>query len=364
MVTDPRLVAIVDSNMFHSQKVSHALKSFYNIMLCNDGYKALDSMRRQTPSCVIVCDDFKPDGSYKFVSVMKSDKALKDCSVIYIASDEEDPEIEYMREIGVENIIVKPYMPSVLINEISLIISGNVEKSWEKLPELQRDALKTTAGMFRDIEDVLITGEDISFNDVKNNCQSLVDVVESNNFAEMLNGIKNHDDYTYAHSMRVATLLTLLGHAAGFKNEDQLIMSSGGLLHDVGKMTIPHNILNKPGKLTEEEFEVMKTHVPETMKYLDRSDNIPQGVRVIAEQHHEKIDGTGYPHGLKGAQLNELARMAAIVDVFSALTDRRVYKPAMQASKAYQTLEEMTDHLDQHYVKMFKGILVDTGILE
>ena len=159
-------------------------------------------------------------------------------------------------------------------------------------------------------------------------------------------------------------MLTLLGHAAGFKNDDQLLLSSGGLLHDVGKMKIPHNILNKPGKLDENEYEIMKSHVPETMAYLDKAGDIPKGVKIIAEQHHEKIDGTGYPHGLKGKELNELARMAAIVDVFSALTDRRVYKEPMEADKAMTVMtEEMTGHLDPHFVKLFRTVLVDTGVL-
>ncbi len=363
MSKDACLVSIVDSNMSHAIRAKNVLEPFYNVSVHEKSNIALDHTRSQRPSCLIVCDSLSPHSSIDFIKTLRNEGFLQNCGLIYIAASEVDPEIDTVKALNVDAILTKPYTPTSLIKEVSAQVSNKVEKSWEKFPELQRNALKKTASVFHDIENVLITGENISFNDVKNNCKSLIDVVESNNFDEILEGIKNHDNYTYAHSMRVATLLTLLGHAAGFKHDDQLIMSSGGLLHDVGKMMIPHNILNKPGKLTEEEFEIMKTHVPETMEYLKRSDDIPQGVLIIAEQHHEKIDGTGYPHGLKGAQLNELARMAAIVDVFSALTDRRVYKPAMETSKAYAILEDMTDHLDQHYVKMFKNILVDTGIL-
>ena len=93
-------------------------------------------------------------------------------------------------------------------------------------------------------------------------------------------------------------------------------------------------------------------------------DNLPSAVFIIAEQHHEKIDGTGYPNGLKGKDLNELARMAAVVDVFSALTDRRVYKEPMPVAKAMQIMtDEMTSHLDQKYVKMFRSILIDAKLL-
>ncbi|MGB0719422.1 MAG: HD domain-containing phosphohydrolase [Bdellovibrionales bacterium] len=361
---DPRLVAIIDSNTAHAEKVGHVLKSYYNMDFYDDGAAALTAMRGRIPAVIVVAPHVKPQGSDTCITQILHDPALKDRPIIYIAENEIDPQTDTIKALGVQTILTKPYTPGTLIKTVSRQISGNVEKTWESLEETPRKALQNSIEAFRCISDVLITGESIAFDDVKTSCQPLVDVVESNDFTAILDGVRDHDDYTYAHSMRVATLLTLLGHAAGFKRADQLIMSSGGLLHDVGKMKIPHNILNKPGRLTESEFEIMKSHVPETMTYLEHAGNIPKGVMIIAEQHHEKIDGTGYPHGLKGKELNELARMAAIVDVFSALTDRRVYKEPMESAKAMQIItEEMTGHLDQHYVKLFRGVLIDAGIL-
>ncbi len=363
-MSDPRLVAIVDTNIKHAQKVGQVLRSYFNTIMCTNGERVINSLETQKPSIILLASGLLPHGSMVVVEAIKHHPDLSRTEIIFIAEDESDPDIAKAKELGIKNILIKPYMPSTLIQTISNAISGNVEKQWEKLEAKPREALQNTVGIFRSISDVLITGEDISFNDVKENCSSLVEVVESNDFGVILDGVRNHDDYTFAHSLRVATLLTLLGHAAGFKKNDQLIMSSGGLLHDVGKMMIPHHILNKPGKLTDEEFEIMKSHVPETVSYLERTGNIPKAVMIIAEQHHEKIDGTGYPHGKKGKELNELARMAAIVDVFSALTDRRIYKPPMESSKAIGILEDMSGHLDQNYVKMFKGVLIDTGILK
>ncbi len=360
-----RLVALVDTNAAHRQRVAAALMSFYDTTLYDEPQDALKTMALNQPAVILVSPEVKPMGSIDFIRAVREHEILMDTPVIFISESEIDPNAAKAREVGASNVITKPYTRSTLIQTISEEVSENVENEWKALPEPQRKALESSVDVFRGIADVLITGESIAFDDVKANCQSLVDVVESNSFKDILDGVRNHDDYTYAHSMRVATLLTLLGHAAGFNNNDQLIMSSGGLLHDVGKMMIPHNILNKPGKLTEEEFEIMKSHVPETMTYLKRAGNIPKGVMIIAEQHHEKIDGTGYPHGLKGGELNELARMAAIVDVFSALTDRRVYKDPMPSDKAMDiiTNEMAGNHLDPHFVKLFRTVLVDAGIL-
>ena len=363
-MSDSRLVAIIDSNFNHLSKVERALTSFYNLKTYENAATAMRGMKSAKPAVILLSHDLLPHGSMPSIREIHGHDEFKDIPIIYIAHSHLDADAKTAKEAGASKVVVKPYTRSVLVQEISGFVTENVEKKWQSMPEQPRKALMSTVDIFRGISDVLITGEDISFSDVKDSCQSLVDVVEGNNFNDILDGVRNHDDYTYAHSMRVATLLTLLGHAAGFSNDDQLILSSGGLLHDVGKMTIPHNILNKPGKLTDEEFEIMKTHVPATMDYLNRSRDIPKGVKIIAEQHHEKLDGTGYPHGLKGKELNELARMSAIVDVFSALTDRRVYKEPMESAKAMTVLEEMTNHLDQHYVKMFKAVLIDTGVLK
>ncbi|MGH1398865.1 MAG: HD domain-containing phosphohydrolase [Alphaproteobacteria bacterium] len=358
-----RLIAIMESNGEHWRELGAALTSYYDIIIQqNASVESFETLHIRQPALIIAGPEIKPKNSID--AVQKIRKQEPHIPILFIAENAEDEKIKDAEAAGVAGILAKPYMRSDLIAKITEILNTNVEKEWEILPAPQRSALQNSSSIFSAISDVLITGATIDFEDIKDNCSSLVDVVESGDFKDILDGVKMHDDYTYAHSMRVATLLTMLGHAAGFSKNDQLIMSSGGLLHDVGKMKIPHEILNKPGRLTEEEFEQMKSHVPETVDYLKSSGGIPKGVMIIAEQHHEKIDGTGYPYGLKGAELNELARMSAVVDVFSALTDRRVYKEPMESNKAMTIMkEEMIGHLDQHFVKLFEAVLRDTGVL-
>ncbi|MCB1784050.1 MAG: HD domain-containing protein [Alphaproteobacteria bacterium] len=360
-----RLVAIVDSNDVHRSKVSAALMSFYDTCDWGNSKEAIKGLEKSPPALILLTSYAEPFSSVGFIQAIRAHSILKNTPILYIAESETDPGIEKTKEAGANGYIAKPYPRSVLIQTISKKLNAGIEEQWEALPDIQRDALKNSVSVFREIADVLLTGETVSFADVKDNCKPLVNAIASNDFKSILDGVRNHDDYTYAHSMRVATMLSLLGHAAGFRDNEQLLLASGGLLHDVGKMKIPHNILNKPGRLTEEEFEIMKNHVPETVDYLVHAGNMPRAVMIIAEQHHEKIDGTGYPHGLKGSELNELARMAAVVDVFSALTDRRVYKPSMPATKAMSIMtEEMSGHLDQKYVEMFRGILGDASLLD
>lgn len=360
-----RLVAIIESDNTHRRQLDKALMSYYDLRTWGDGASALLDLEETPPALIVMSGHIAPNGALDFLRAVRNSEKLHQIPVLLITDSTMKPGLaDELKRAGVTATFAKPYKRSTIVQAISKQLNASIEHRWEALPETPKTALKKSVAVFNDIADVLMTGETVSFADVQDNCEPLVEAIENNDFKSILNGVRDHDDYTYAHSMRVATLLSLLGNAAGFSHKEQLMLASGGLLHDVGKMMIPHNILNKPGKLTDEEFEVMKSHVPETIEYLEASGGIPKAVMIIAEQHHEKIDGTGYPHGLQGKELNELARMAAVVDVFSALTDRRVYKPPMAEEKAIGIMrEEMTNHLDQRYVEMFRGILGDSDIL-
>lgn len=363
-VVNKRLVCIIEPNASHRGQLIKALNPYYELVDFADGFDAINAARKNPPSVILTCEDKGAKAIDQFYTRLRDVPHLQTTPVVHILAEDRKYVIKEYAGSGVKHYIFKPYMRSHLFHAVSELLNKSVEEEWNQLPETQKKALQNSVDVFNGIADALMTGDPVAFTEVKSNVQPLVTAVENNDFKSILTGVRNHDDYTYAHSMRVATLLTLLGSAAGFKNDDQLLLSSGGLLHDVGKMNIPHKILNKPGRLTDEEFEIMKGHVKETVDYLNTVDNIPKAVFIIAEQHHEKIDGTGYPYGLKGKQLNELARMAAIVDVFSALTDRRIYKPAMPAEKAMKIMtEEMSGHLDMHYLKLFKTILYDADVM-
>jgi putative nucleotidyltransferase with HDIG domain len=360
---DLNQLVIIDGHENHRVELSTALMSYYKITQFADGVTALRYCVTHLPALFIIGQHVSTSTGLDLIKKIKDDKILCDIPIIYVTDSDTAPN-PYL-----SHMITKPYRRSRMVRTISQLLNTSIEHEWESLPLLQKQALKQSVDVFNSIADTIGRGEALPFSAVKLGCQPLVDAIGNNDFKTILNGVRNHDDYTYAHSMRVATMLSLLGHAAGFTSDEQLLLASGGLLHDVGKMYIPHDILNKPGRLTDEEFTIMKSHVPETVNYLkmvnkDQKD-IPNAVFIIAEQHHEKLDGSGYPNGLNASQLNELARMAAVVDVFSALTDRRVYKEAMPAEKAIDIMEkEMVGHLDPHFIRLFKTILSDAALLE
>jgi putative nucleotidyltransferase with HDIG domain len=130
----------------------------------------------------------------------------------------------------------------------------------------------------------------------------------------------------------------------------------GGMLHDIGKMRVPDHILNKPGKLTDPEFEIMKSHVALGLETLRQTEGISRTVVQVAGEHHERFEGSGYPERIQGKEISELGRMAAIVDVYDALTSNRVYHKGMEPPAALTKLFEWSDHhfdpeLVQHFIQ-------------
>ncbi len=357
------LVAIVDGNATYRGQVAQALLSFYRMVEYPDSIRAMAALGVCRPELMLISEETPVGGGFALVRKIRMRPDLEGLPIILVLSRDDAAARREARDCGADAVLIKPYRRSALIQQISALVNSQIEQSWEHLPPVQRQALKGTVEIYNSISDVIERGEPIGYANVTEACAPLVQAVNTNDFKAILNGVRDHDNYSYAHSLKVATLLSLFGNTIGLPQSEQLLLASGGLLHDVGKMSIPHEVLNKPGRLTDDEFVVMRSHVDASVAYLSLNPDIPKGVITIAAQHHEKLDGTGYPHRLPGSKLNDLARMAAIVDVYGALTDRRVYKPSMPAEKALGIMcNDMQNHLDGKLLALFREMLLDAAV--
>ncbi|MGZ8174142.1 HD-GYP domain-containing protein [Methylobacter sp.] len=166
--------------------------------------------------------------------------------------------------------------------------------------------------------------------------------------------IKNKDDYTFLHSVSVGALLISFSHALDFKHDVIKQLGVGGMLHDIGKTKVPNEILNKPGALTEEEFVIMKSHVVHGCSILRKSPGIAQVSFDVASQHHERFDGSGYPLGLKNSEMSVYGQMAAIVDVYDAITADRCYHKGMEPTVAIRKMFEWSKfHFNPKLLRIF-----------
>lgn len=169
-----------------------------------------------------------------------------------------------------------------------------------------------------------------------------------------LTDIRTHDDYTFAHSVNVCSLAVLLAASIGYSQHHLKDLALGSLLHDIGKVEISNDILNKPAQLDACEWRIMHHHPMAGFQILKKQGNVPAPSMIICYAHHEWYDGTGYPRGIAGDEIHEYARLVAIADVFDAVTADRPYRPALMAHEAYDLLMASSGtHFDQRLLAKF-----------
>src|SRR3989337_2422275 len=198
-------------------------------------------------------------------------------------------------------------------------------------------------------------GKAIEVKAVKEQVGDMVDSVFRNRDALLcLTNLKDYDDYTFMHCVNIGILAVSFGRHLGMKKKQLENIGFGGILHDIGKTMIPESILNKPGKYTEEEYEIMKRHVNLGAELLRKHDHIPEDAMLVALQHHERFNGTGYPNRLSGDKISLAGQIASIADVYDALTYDRVYHKAASCHSTVKMMYEWGDTIfDKALIEMF-----------
>ena len=171
--------------------------------------------------------------------------------------------------------------------------------------------------------------------------------------------LKRHDEYTYMHSVAVCALMIALGRQLGLNERLLKKVGLAGMLHDVGKAAMPLDILNRPGKLTDPEYRVMRSHAARGHALLVEGGGVGPVVLDVALHHHEKVDGSGYPHGLAGDQISAVAKMGAICDVYDAVTSDRPYKKGWSPAESLRQMVQWKGHFDP---KIFQAFVRTVGI--
>lgn len=210
----------------------------------------------------------------------------------------------------------------------------------EDFKEFEENFKEQTETFTYALNDIASRNKEVDIDDLFTSANEMM-AGETNTYQlmDILSNIRYFDDSTYAHSLNVAMLANILGRWLKFSDDDLKLLTVAGMLHDIGKVLTPPEIIKKPGRLTREEFEIIKGHTTKGYKLL-KEKGVSENIAQAALLHHEKCDGSGYPMGLKGYKINELAKLITIVDIYEAMTANRCYREGICPFAVIRMFEE------------------------
>ena len=224
---------------------------------------------------------------------------------------------------------------------------------------LEARASKAT-GIVTRLFDTAGAGRPLSSAEADSGTEAVMEAVSDVGIRSWLDIVWKHDALVYQHTLSVAGFAAAFGAQIGLSGADRHRLAKAALLHDIGKSRIPVEILNKPGPLEGEEARIMRTHAALGADLLLAQGGFDPAVIDVVRHHHEKLDGSGYPDGLAGDAIADLVRIVTLCDIFSALTERRPYRPPMSATQAVSIMTGMRGQLDRSLMHGFAPVIAAT----
>ncbi|MDF2922855.1 MAG: chemotaxis protein CheY [Paenibacillaceae bacterium] len=344
MLKHKPVILVVDDTPDNLALVSGLLKNNYKVKVATNGQKALEIARSSAPDLILL-DVMMPvmDG-YETCRQFKQHAELKDIPIIFLTAKNEIEDENRGFDLGAVDYIVKPISSPILLSRVKTHLT--LKQSQDFLRDQNEYLEKEVSRRMKEIYQI----QDASI-------MSMAALAE---IRDPETG--KHIQRTKLYIEELATLLRQsekYSHVLTQQSVDLIVTSAP--LHDIGKVGIPDHILLKPGRLTYEEFEIMKTHtaigrdaIARAEMVMDKPETFLRFAKEIVYSHHEKWDGTGYPEGLSGEAIPLSARLMAVADVYDALTSKRVYKEAFPHSKAVELIiSESGKHFDPEIVQIF-----------
>jgi len=265
-----------------------------DVRLAKDGSQILEMIRSENPPDLLLLDHtLAGPSALEICRLTKSDPALGYIPALLVLPQGSAQDEETAVEAGFDDILVHPVNPHIMLARIQSLLR-----------------VKNLTDGMDDAEAVLYT---------------------------LTRTLEVKDQFTMGHADRVAHYAVDLGKAMGLPEEDLVTLRQGGMLHDVGKIAIPDAVLSKPGFYTPDEFKIMKQHPVIGCQICQRLKSVRKAIPLI-RHHHEKLDGTGYPDGLKAESIPPLVRLINVVDIYDALRSRRSYKEAFSMDKSFEIM--------------------------
>lgn len=336
--TEKAEIVVVDDEPLNRKIANRMLKDRFTIREAASGEELLELVTKVTPDLILLDVHMPGMSGHEVIQILKNNEDTKDIPVVFATADgDRETEANGLME-GASDFITKPFRQDILVQRLSRIIELHFLQSNLK-EEVARETAKAEERS-RQIEQMSL--------------QTIL---------TLANVIDSKDPYSAGHSSRVSRYAVLMGEALGWEHERVENLRYAALLHDIGKIAVPDNILNNPKQLDEKEFEVIRSHAAAGADLL-KSKMMVVGAEDVARHHHERFDGTGYPSGLSGDDISQESRIVAIADAFDAMSSKRVYRRAFSAEHIKEELMEgKGKQFDPYLLDVFMG-LWDRGLID
>ncbi len=318
-------VLIVDDDEFNLRVAGDILKEFYSVRTAQSGEKTLEFLEENLPRLILLDLHMPGLDGREIMKRIQANGRWKKIPIIFLTSDTKPETEKECLMLGASDFITKPFVPMVMLSRIGRIL---------ELSELQND-------LEAKLEEKT----------------KLVEKVSLNSIMVIANTIDAKDAYTSGHSLRVAKCSAAIARRLNWPEKDVQNLHYVALLHDIGKIGVPDAILNKPSKLSNEEFEIIKKH-PVIGNDILKDIHVIKSVAEGALYHHERYDGRGYPFGLSGEDIPYCARIIGIADAYDAMTSNRIYRHKLTQERVIREFERgRGTQFDPQLTDLFLGML-------
>jgi HD-GYP domain-containing protein (c-di-GMP phosphodiesterase class II) len=265
------------------------------------------------------------------------------------------------------NTIFEPYHIELIENHGIYLDANDFELDTAEIKEPKKTNENLVAQASEEIKEIfhfIYEKKSVPIEEVdKTIIPAICQATEYPSLFSVLSGLQDKDDYTYRHNIGVGVISTMIGKWLNFNEEELSLLSMAATLHDIGKINIEVDILNKSGDYTDSEYALMKKHTLFGYEILSKTPGLSPRIPLVALQHHEREDGSGYPYGIKGDQIDYYSKIVAIADIFHAMTSKRKYK---DASPLYQVIKQLQEDsfskLDPRICNLFIRRLMELAI--
>lgn len=308
------MILVVDDSGMNLRMAKEILEDQFEVVCVNSGALALEFLKEKIPDLILMDLHMPHMNGFEVIEAIQKEEKYKDIPIIMLTADnDQDTELRGF-QIGVMDFIKKPFVNEIMRKRIERIL---------ELSRLQKNLKEEVKVQTQRAEDRRRQVEKLSEQIMKT----------------LANTIDAKDKYTNGHSLRVATYSKEIAKRCGKSKEEQQEIYHMALLHDIGKIGVPDHIINKPARLSDDEFRMIRQHPvigSDILKTIELMPELTKGARW----HHERYDGTGYPDRLKGEEIPECARIIGVADAYDAMTSKRSYRAILSQDAVRQEIEK------------------------